>query len=176
MMQIIEADTYDDYVVCRGFDPDSGRFLNSVNVGKPYGLRGNHPYNVGEVYAAVKPKTKLGDTPGKAATSAGHPADLDEAVEILNDDDGNPIAWLLLETGITLRWGKLSTTLDAGSTADVDLWQETGGGWGGWDEDSGQSWADVYAPPLMASGSIANGKWVLVGMVNGRKVVLLHQC
>ncbi|MHC4181562.1 MAG: hypothetical protein ACYSWU_29055, partial [Planctomycetota bacterium] len=59
--------------------------------------------------------------------------------------------------------------------ATVSLWQTTGGGWEGWDEDSGTDWT-CYAPPVLSSGSIAIGKWVMVGIVNGRKVVLLHEC
>jgi hypothetical protein len=77
--------------------------------------------------------------------------------------------------GLQLRWGKLDGALSAGSTATVSLWQTTGGGWGGWDEDSTENWT-CYAPPVLSSGSIASGKWVLVGIVNGRKVVLLHEC
>jgi len=98
MMQVAEEDTHDNYVVCRGFDPECGRFLNTVNVAKPYGIRGTNPYVVGQVFAAAKPRTALGDTPGKAETTVGHPADLDEAVMILTDDDGNPIAWLDIGT------------------------------------------------------------------------------
>ena len=79
------------------------------------------------------------------------------------------------ELDTAYRWGKLDGALNSGSTAVVSLWQTTGGGWGGWDEDSTENWTS-YAPPLLTSGSIASGKWVLVGIVNGRKVVLLHEC
>jgi hypothetical protein len=108
MMQIIgddntvaNADTHDNYVTCRGFDPESQKFLESVNVGKPYGLRGTYPYQLAEVYPAMKARTRIGDTPGMAEYTTGHPADLDETVEILRDDDGNPIEWLLLDSGGT---------------------------------------------------------------------------
>jgi hypothetical protein len=74
-----------------------------------------------------------------------------------------------------LRWGKLDAQLNSGSTTAVSLWQTTGGGWEGWDEDSTENWT-CYAPPLLSSGNVASGKWVLVGIVNGRKVVLLHEC
>lgn len=73
------------------------------------------------------------------------------------------------------RWGKLDGALASGGTQTVSLWQTTGGGWEGWDEDSTEDWT-CYAPPLLSSGSIASGKWVLVGIVNGRKVVLLPEC
>ncbi len=81
----------------------------------------------------------------------------------------------VVATGPSFRWGKLDAQLDSGSTAAVSLWQTTGGGWGGWDEDSGEDWT-CYAPPLLSSGNIAGGKWVLVGEINGRKVVLEHEC
>ena len=94
MMQVAVEDTFDNYVVCRGFDPECGKFFDTVNVAKPYGIRGTNPYVVGQVFAAAKPKTVLGDTPGKAETTVGHPEDLNETVVILTDDDGNPISWL----------------------------------------------------------------------------------
>jgi hypothetical protein len=183
MMQIIgddetetNEDTHDNYVVCRGFDPETRKFYDNLKVAKPYGVRGTFPYQLAEVYPAIKARTALGDTPGVSATTTGQPADLDEEVEILKDDDDNPIAWLLLDaSGMTLRWGKLDAQLNSGSSASVSLWQTTGGGWEGWDEDSTENWA-CYAPPLLSSGNVASGKWVLVGIVNGRKVVLLHEC
>jgi hypothetical protein len=70
------------------------------------------------------------------------------------------------------RWGKLDGTLSAGGSATVSLWEGTGGSWGEWDQDSGENWEDVYAPPAMASGTIASGTWVLVRVVNGRRVVM----
>lgn len=185
MMQIVgddetvtNEDTHDDYVVCRGFDPETRKFYDSLNVAKPYGIRGTNPYQLAEVYPAIKPKTALGDTSGVAATTTGHPANLAEEVEILKDDDENPIAWLLLTAPDTLqlRWGKLADELTVGGTTGVNLWQTTDGGWEGWDEDSLKTWQNVYAPPVMTTGTVDASKWVLVGMVNGRKVVLFHQC
>lgn len=100
MIQIAEEDTHDNYVVCRGFDPEAKKFFNAINVGKPYGVRGETgTYTVGEVYIAVKPLTRIGETPGMAETSDGHPADLNEEVGILVDDDDNPIAWILIDDG-----------------------------------------------------------------------------
>ncbi len=177
MMQVISADTHANYVVCRGYDPQTERFYDTLNVGKPYGVRGMYPYQIGEVYPAIKPRTQLGDTPGMAATSTGHPATLSEDINILTDENGDPIWWLLLDAnGGVVRWGKLDGEMTPGSQVDVSLWQGTDGDWGKWDQDSGENWEDVYAPPLMQSGSISAGKWVLVEMVNGRKVVLEHQC
>lgn len=75
-----------------------------------------------------------------------------------------------------LRWGKLDGALAAGGTQTVSLWQKTDGGWDGWDEDSTENWETCYAPPVLASGTIDSGSWVLVGVVNGRRVVLLAEC
>jgi len=102
MMQVIEADTHVNYVVCRGFDPETKRFFNTVNVAKPYGIRGAFRYVVGNVLPAIKAKTILGDTPGVAETTIGHPVDLDETVGILLDDDGIAVSWILLDTGTGL--------------------------------------------------------------------------
>jgi hypothetical protein len=186
MMQIVgddeteaNEDTHDDYVFCRGYDPESEKFYNKIAVAKPYGVRGTFPYKLAEVYPAIKPMTLLGDTAMVAATTTGQPASLTEELDILYQDapdDDHPIWWLLLDaSGMPMRWGKLDGTLSVGGTQDVSLWQTTGGGWGGWDEDSGEDWT-CYAPPLLSSGSIGSGKWVLVGIVNGRKVVLLPEC
>ena len=138
MMQVIEADTHDNYVVCRGFDPERGKFLNEVNVAKPYGLRGsNGVYVVGQVFSAAKPLTRLGETPGKGETTTGHPADLNEAIEILTDDAGNPVAWLDIGGGgggprfawatttgewnsSTLSWNVTTVEPFDGSTFDGD--------------------------------------------------------
>jgi len=128
MMQVSEADTHDNFVVCRGFDPESGKFLNSVNVAKPYGVRGTNPYVVGQVFAAAKPKTVLGDTPGVAATTVGHPADLTETVEILTDDSGNPVAWTILGDGgrEAISLFELTADLEPGgsATAYPVVWDE----------------------------------------------------
>jgi hypothetical protein len=76
--------------------------------------------------------------------------------------------------GIPMRWGKLDNNLNAGSTETVSLWQKTGGGWDGWDEDSTENENGVYAPPTWTSGtSLASGQFVLIAKINGRWVVIL---
>ncbi len=78
--------------------------------------------------------------------------------------------------GLTpFRWGTLDGSLDAGGTATASLWCSTNGGWEGWDVDSGED-ETVYAPPLMASGSLDAGIWVLIGRINGRWVVIGREC
>ena len=90
---------------------------------------------------------------------------------------GSPIGSSVREHDVDtdIRWGILDETLAAGGTADVSLWRKENGDWGGWDEDSEIDW-ECYAPPVMTSGTIAAGKWVGVGIVNGRKVVLWAEC
>jgi hypothetical protein len=90
MMQVAAADTHADYLICRGYDPRIRKFFDyevgdedkkGIPVAKPYGKR----------------QTRLGQNSGVAATSQGHPADLEEEVEILYTDDEKVITWLLLD-------------------------------------------------------------------------------
>ena len=64
MFQIASADVYDDYVICRGFDPRILKFIDyaegdsdkpGVSVAKPFGKRKPDTYEVGEVYPAFLP-------------------------------------------------------------------------------------------------------------------------
>jgi len=103
-------DTHANYVVCRGYEPDIDPFFRylhdpktkpdtkSIKVAKPYGVRGTRFYKRGQVIVAARIPTRLGTNQGKAATSVGHPVDLDEEVELLFDDDDVAIAWLDIGT------------------------------------------------------------------------------
>ena len=64
MFQVAAADTYADYVICRGFDPRILRFIDyaagdsnkpGVSVAKPFGKRVIGTYEIGEVYPALLP-------------------------------------------------------------------------------------------------------------------------
>lgn len=64
MMQIAAEDTYDDYVICRGFDPRILRFIDyaegddnkpGISVAKPFGKRYTGAYNIAEIYPALLP-------------------------------------------------------------------------------------------------------------------------
>ena len=64
MMQVAAADTYEDYLVCRGFDPRILKFLDyaagdpdklGISVAKPFGNRTVSKYTVGEVFPAFLP-------------------------------------------------------------------------------------------------------------------------
>jgi hypothetical protein len=57
MVQVALDDIYDDYVVCRGFDPRIQKFINyggegseslGISVAKPFGHRGTSKYSVGK--------------------------------------------------------------------------------------------------------------------------------
>ncbi len=103
-------DTHDNYVVCRGFEPQIDPFFRylhdpktkpdtkSIKVAKPYDVRGTHPYRQGQVIVAARIATRLGFNQGKSKTTVGFPEDLDEEIEILKDDDDVAIAWLDIVT------------------------------------------------------------------------------
>jgi len=142
MMQVAAEDTHQDYVVCRGYDPRIRKFIDydeedlenkpGIPVGKPYGKRSTGKYQVGQVFAAAIPVTRIGETPGVAATSQGHPADLDELIEILYDDDGVVVTWLLLDGGgdaSFLHWGLVTTDLEQGGTCTIQEYTYGAGGY-----------------------------------------------
>ena len=121
MMQIAAPDTIDDYVICRGFDTRIGRFIDyaagdpnkpGIAVAKPYGKRSAGVYQVAEIYLALLPLQtdnaspsdvpwRVGQNPGVAAVTQGHPADLNELVDFLKDASGTYINWMLVDsTGV----------------------------------------------------------------------------
>jgi hypothetical protein len=163
MFQVIEADTHDNYIVCRGYDPTLRKFLNSINVAKPYDQRGAFGYVVGHVFPAAIPITRLGETSGVSETTIGCPADLNEAIEILLDDDSNPVRWLDISSGGVIRVisGVLDGALDAGGSATMSIWELNDGetDWVNESTDTSDNMT-VFAPAIMRSGSIAVGKWV----------------
>lgn len=64
MMQVAADDTYDDYVICRGFDTRILKFIDyaegdedkpGISVAKPFGLRKPDTYRIGEIYPAFLP-------------------------------------------------------------------------------------------------------------------------
>jgi hypothetical protein len=64
MMQVAADDTYDDYVICRGFDPRILKFVDyasgdankpGISVAKPFGKRTTGTYEIGEIYPAFLP-------------------------------------------------------------------------------------------------------------------------
>lgn len=64
MMQVAAEDTYDDYVICRGFDPRILKFIDyaagdsnkpGISVAKPFGKRTAGTYQIAEIYPAFLP-------------------------------------------------------------------------------------------------------------------------
>ena len=82
--------------------------------------------------------------------------------------------WYVVNSESPGRWGKLDGDLAAGGTATVSLWQTTGGGWEGWDEDSTED-ETAYAWPGQSS-TIASGAWVRIVKRDDRWVVDMAAC
>lgn len=130
IFQVVAEDAHDNYIECRGYEPQNDPThthlhdpythpeTTPINVAKPYGVRGTFPYQVGQVVVAARILTKYGYTPGKAATTVGHPTDLDEEIEILLDDNDVAISWLDLGGSVSrdesIR-GSFEGTLSQGS-------------------------------------------------------------
>ena len=94
LFQVIEEDTHDNYLVCRGFDPETKRLYDSINIAKPYAVRGENHYSIAEIICCAKPLTRLGINSGRAESTIGQPTYLDEEIVLLLDDDENPINWM----------------------------------------------------------------------------------
>lgn len=123
MMQITEEDTYENYVICRGFDPRILKFMENISVAKPFGKRTPGTYQVAEVYPAFLPtqgnadftdfrnttyippspanvRWRVGQNPGvvSGGLDGGQPAELTDEIEILYDHNGKVINWLLIDS------------------------------------------------------------------------------
>lgn len=123
MMQVTEADTYEDYVVCRGFDPRILKFIDGISVAKPFGKRVVGTYEIGEIYPALLPTQgnanftdfrnvvfvppspeavhwRLGQNPGvvTGGLDGGQPASLSDFIEVLYDHNGKVVNWLLIDS------------------------------------------------------------------------------
>jgi hypothetical protein len=133
LFQVAAEDTEDDYVICRGYDPRIRKFINydsedenkpGIPIAKPFSNRKAGVYEVGEIFPAVLPLTRLGQNSGVAATSQGQPADLDEEVELLYTSDGKVVTWIFLDSGggSKIVFGILSGVLNQGSTATMDVY------------------------------------------------------
>ncbi len=135
MMQVAAEDTHDNYVICRGYDPRIKKFFDYVEgdpdkvgvpVAKPWSNRTAGAYTVGQIFPAMIPLTRIGQTPGvrdpgedEEDPLLGQPADLDEEVGILYTEDGKVINWLLLEAEIHRRF-ELKDNLTDDNTAATE--------------------------------------------------------
>ncbi len=149
MMQVAAEDEHEDYVICRGFDTRMRKFIDyeegnenkpGIPVAKPFACRVTYQYGIGQVYPALLPlqipipspsdvNWRVGQNPGVSATTAGHPADLDEEVEILYDDNGTVINWMLFDTGPAVRHFELKEALDPGDNATAYGRKYVDGSW-----------------------------------------------
>lgn len=146
MMQITEEDTHANYVTCRGFDPRILRFVENISVAKPFGKRRPGTYEVGEIYPAFLPtqgnasfndfknsvyfppspanvKWRVGQNPGvvSGGLDGGQPAELSDDIEILYDNNGKAINWLLIDSkgGLGSIEGPIETAADGVYTMTV---------------------------------------------------------
>ena len=129
MMQIAEEDKYDDYVICRGFDPRIRAFVDysagdpdelGISVAKPFGKRIKCYYQVGHIYPAMLPiqgtegntpssptsvPWRVGQNPGTSASGClGHPQAMPVVVSELVDHNSVNVNWLLLDGGPATLW------------------------------------------------------------------------
>lgn len=124
MVQVIEDDIYDNYVVCRIFDPRILRYMENISVAKPYGKRTPDTYQVAEIYPAFLPtqgnasfmdfrqvvymppsptdvQWRVGQNPGKVTgggLDGGQPETLSDAIEVLYDHNGKVVNWILIDS------------------------------------------------------------------------------
>lgn len=126
LFQIAEQDVYEDYVICRGFDPRVGKFVDyepvnpqkpGISVAKPFGKRVTQTYSVGEIYPAFLPiqgtatftpavsvgvNLRLGQNPGVVEgepLEGGQPPGLSSVLGLLIDYKNEFVNWLLIDSG-----------------------------------------------------------------------------
>lgn len=147
LFQIAEDDIYENYVVCRGFDPRMLRFVDyekgilekpGISVAKPYGKRFVGIYRKADVYPALVPtqgnemyvppspveiQTRLGQNPGvaKNGIDGGQPESLDDAIEFLVDHNGVLVSWLLIDGSNTSNNTLTGIASEVGVETDSDL-------------------------------------------------------
>jgi hypothetical protein len=123
---------------------------------------------------------RVGQNPGVAVTTAGHPADLSEEVEILYTDDDPAIAinWLMLDSGTTSTalvelCAQETASRNTPYTALLGTWNEGSNLWCYDDAETVYAIDHRYGMPLaelgwkglyqkMASTVEAHGGWIYV--------------
>lgn len=138
MVQIAKEDVYEDYVVCRGFDPRIQKFIDfaenssenpGISVAKPYGSRGTSKYGVGKGSAR---KFRIGEifpaflpTQGTASFTPPSPVEIEwrlgqnpGVAETAQDHAGQPsglsdvVSLLYDHNGIAIDWMLVHTDND----------------------------------------------------------------
>jgi hypothetical protein len=122
MVQVMEEDTYDDYVICRMFDTRILKYIENVSVAKPFGKRLPDTYEIGEIYPALLPtqgnanfmdfrqvvytppspvavQWRVGQNPGVVVggLEGGQPEGLSDVIQVLYDHNGKAVNWILLD-------------------------------------------------------------------------------
>jgi hypothetical protein len=174
MFQVAAEDEEDDYVICRGYDPRIRKFIEydaedenkpGIPIAKPFSNREAGSYEVGEIFPAVLPLTRLGQNSGVAAESQGQPADLDEEVELLYTTDEKVVNWIFLDTGSGSgrRWVKLDAALTYDEEEGVagSIWKDTPLA------DTGDTVEGILPPLDLTAGLIPSGAACLIEQVNG---------
>lgn len=157
MMQVAAEDTHANYVLCRGFDIRIAKFIDydaadlvnspGIPVAKPYSNRRVGAYEIAQIFPALLPLQtgnpspadvlwRVGQNPGVAATTAGHPADLSEEVEILYTDDDPAIAinWMMIDssgtsTALVELCAQETASRNTPYTALLGTWNEASNLW-----------------------------------------------
>lgn len=149
MMQVAAEDEYDDYVICRGFDPRIRKFIDyeeanadkpGISVAKPFGNRVAYRYQIGQVYPAFLPTQgtedytppsptavdwRVGQNPGTVPDSStgGHPQSLADTIEELTDHNDKYVNWMLIDSDPAILHFELAETLDADSTTGATAYR-----------------------------------------------------
>ena len=151
-MQVAAADTYTDYVICRGFDPRMRKFINyaagdsdnpGISVAKPFGSRVKGQYHIGQVFPSFLPTQgtatyvppcptavdwRIGQNPGAVAASTdGHPQALVTAISALTDHNDKYVNWMLIQSGRPIRRFELKDAHTPGATSTAYLLVDDGG-------------------------------------------------
>jgi hypothetical protein len=90
----------------------------------------------------------------------------DEWIIVVKAKSGH---WLVTGGGNRVHWGKLDGALAYNGSATCSIWEDDPLA------DSGRN-VTVYAPPLLASGSLASGSWVKIERIAGKWYVTGAPC
>lgn len=146
MMQVAEADKYEDYVICRGFDPRMRKFIDyedgnpnkpGISVAKPFSHRIECYYQIGHVFPAflttqgpadyVPPSPsgvnwRVGQNPGTATSACvGQPKSLSGTITELLDHNNKYINWMLIDSGQLFFWVELDADLQLCGSAAASI-------------------------------------------------------
>lgn len=136
MVQVAEDDKYEDYVICRGFDPRIRKFVDyeagnaakpGISVAKPFNKRIKCFYHLGQVFPAFIPTQgpsdyvppspsdvdwRVGRNPGTATVACvGQPKSMSGKITELLDHNNEYVNWMLIDSGQVFMWVELAENL-----------------------------------------------------------------